>query len=239
MVSGRVHALPRRLARKFVRADLGQLDEESWMHEVPPLLCIQLLYQKLYLKLFDAQLNSLPMAKAKKDGLTDRGLTPQEQAQLDPHVRLALATWPQIDPAVEGIVTRIAKASRQLDAEMRASLAHVGLTKEEFKVLMELHAGPQTHGALCRHLEVSTGAMTNRLDKLERERLVTRSQDPNDRRGVLLTLTQAGADRLDAYIDRGAHRERELLEGLSAGDKRRLNELLTKLVDSLEYELDR
>lgn len=81
--------------------------------------------------------------------------------------------------------------------------------------------------------------MTNRLDKLERERLVSRSQDPNDRRGVLLTLTQAGADRLDAYIDRGAHRERQLLEGLSAGDKRRLNELLTKLVDSLEYELDR
>jgi DNA-binding MarR family transcriptional regulator len=140
---------------------------------------------------------------------------------------------------VEGIVTRIAKASRQLDAEMRTSLAGVGLTKEEFKVLMQLHASPQTHGALCRQLEVSTGAMTNRLDKLERAGLVRRSQDPNDRRGVMLTLTPSGAERLDAYIDLGAHRERQLLEGLSRSDKRQLNELLTKLVDSLDADLPR
>jgi hypothetical protein len=65
------------------------------------------------------------------------------------------------------------------------------------------------------------------------------SQDPNDRRGVTLTLTQSGAERLDAYIDRGAHRERQLLEGLSTSDKQQLNELLTKLVDSLETELGR
>jgi DNA-binding MarR family transcriptional regulator len=179
------------------------------------------------------------MAKTKTKALDGRGLTPEDQARLDPHVRLALATWPQIDPAVEGIVTRIAKASRQLDAQMRTSLAHVGLTREEFKVLMQLHSGPQTHGALCRELEVSTGAMTNRLDKLEQAGLVTRSRDPNDRRGVLLTITGSGAERLDAYIDLGAQRERQLLEGLSRSDKRQLNELLTKLVDSLEAELGR
>ena len=178
------------------------------------------------------------MARARRDTGGERGLTPDDEARLDPHVRLALATWPQIDPAVEGIVTRIARASRQLDAEMRASLDEVGLTKEEFKVLLELYAGPQTHGALSRRLDVSTGAMTNRLDKLERAGLVSRSQDPNDRRGVMLTLTRAGAERLDAYIDQGAHRERRLLEGLSTGDKRQLNELLTKLVDSLDAELD-
>ncbi len=162
------------------------------------------------------------------------GLTRENAARLDPHVRLALATWPQIDPAVEAIVTRIGKAERLLDSEMQRSLAHVGLTREEFKVLIELHAGPLTHGALCRELEVSTGAMTNRLDKLQRAELVARSRDPDDRRGVRLTLTDAGAARLEAYIDLGAHRERELLEGLSASDKRRLNVLLTKLLDSLE-----
>jgi DNA-binding MarR family transcriptional regulator len=176
------------------------------------------------------------MARPERDADGDRGLTAEDQDRLDPHVRLALATWPQIDPAVEGIVTGIGRASRQLDAEMRASLAHVGLTKEEFKVLMELHAGPRTHGALCRELEVSTGVMTNRLDKLERMGLVNRAKDPNDRRGVMLVLTPAGAERLDAYIDRGAHRERQLLEGLSLNDKRQLNKLLTKLVDSLEAE---
>src|ERR1700733_16237076 len=115
-------------------------------------------------------------------------------------------------------------------------LAPVHLTMEEFKVLIELHSGPRTHGSLSRGLEVSTGAMTNRLDKLEREGLVSRARDPNDRRGVLLSLTEAGSERLDAYIDRGAHRERELPEGLSKADKRRLNDLLAKLLDSLRAE---
>jgi DNA-binding MarR family transcriptional regulator len=90
-----------------------------------------------------------------------------------------------------------------------------------------------------QQLEVSTGVMTNRLDKLERAGLVSRSKDPNDRRGVMLTLTPAGAERLEAYIDRGAGRERQLLEGLSGSDKQQLNELLIKLVDSLEAELGR
>ena len=168
----------------------------------------------------------------------EAGLTPENEARLDPHVRLALATWPQIDPGVEAIVTGIGKAARLLDAEMRASLAHVGLTREEFKVLIELHAGSRAHGELCRELEVSTGAMTNRLDKLERGGLVSRSRDPSDRRGVRLALTDAGRARLDDYMDRGAHRERELLEGLSTSDRRRLNALLRRLLDSLESELD-
>ncbi len=171
------------------------------------------------------------------DADAERGLSAANEASLDPHVRLALATWPQIDPAVEGIVTRIGKAGRLLDGEMRVSLAHVGLTREEFKVLIELHAGPRTHGALCRELEVSTGAMTNRLDKLENAGLVSRARDPSDRRGVLLSLTDAGRERLDAYIDRGAHRERELLEGLSTADKQRLNALLAKLLESLQAEV--
>lgn len=166
-----------------------------------------------------------------------RGISPESEARLDSHVRLALATWPQIDPAVEAIVTRIGKAWRLLDAEMHVSLAHVGLTKEEFKVLCELNTGPRTHGALCRDLEVSTGAMTNRLDKLESRGIVSRAPDPSDRRGVLLSITDQGRATLEAYVDRGAHRERELLGGLSAADKRQLNALLTKLLDSLEAEL--
>jgi DNA-binding MarR family transcriptional regulator len=165
-----------------------------------------------------------------------RGVTPEDQARLDPHLRLALATWPQIDPGVETIVIGIHDAQRLLDAEMRSNLAAVGLTKEEFKVVMALHTGPLSHGALCRRLEVSTGAMTNRLDKLERAELVSRAPDPHDRRGVLLTLTDTGRERLDTYMDRGAHRERQLLDGLTAADKRTLNALLARLVESLRAE---
>jgi DNA-binding MarR family transcriptional regulator len=169
-------------------------------------------------------------------GSGERGLAPGGEERLHPHVRMALATWPQIDPAVEAIVNQIHNADKLFGAEMRENLEHVNLTLEEFKVLIELRPGPRTHGSLSRDLEVSTGAMTNRLDKLEREGLVSRARDPNDRRGVLLSLTDAGSERLDAYIDRGAHRERQLLEGLTQTDKRRLNDLLAKLLDSLRAE---
>jgi DNA-binding MarR family transcriptional regulator len=171
---------------------------------------------------------------ASDDG--ERGLAPGGEERLHPHARMAIATWPQIDPAVESIVNHIGDAHKCLMGEMRESLGHVGLTLEEFKVLIDLRGGPQTHGSLSKHLEVSTGAMTNRLDKLEREGLVVRARDPKDRRGVLLSLTEAGSERLDAYIDRGARRERQLMEGLTQTDKRRLNDLLAKLIDSLHAE---
>jgi DNA-binding MarR family transcriptional regulator len=157
---------------------------------------------------------------------------------IEAHIRLALATWPEIDPEVEGIVTRIAKANRFFDTEARATLARGGTTKEEFKVLLALRqSGSQSHGYLCRKLNVSTGAMTNRLDKLERTGLLVRSRDPHDRRGVLLELTELGRQKLDDYVNTGATRERELLGALSASERQQLNRLLQKLVSSLAAEV--
>jgi DNA-binding MarR family transcriptional regulator len=157
---------------------------------------------------------------------------------LHEHVRYALATWPQIDPAVEGIVARIAKAERYLVASFRRSLASAGLTQQDFGVLMALHRRSCSHGALCRELTVSTGAMTNRLDKLEQAGLVVRTPDPNDRRGVLLELTDQGRAALDQYMDAASTREKALLAGLGSREKQRLNELLQKLLVSIETELD-
>ena len=157
---------------------------------------------------------------------------------LDAHIDAALAMWPQLDPEVEGIVTRIQTAYRYIDTEARASAARLGLTKEEFKVLLCLHQqGSQSHGWLCRKCQVSTGAMTNRLDKLEHSGLVTRSPDPHDRRGVLLELTARGREKLDECIDAGARRERELLSGMSASERRQLNQLLRQLIASLHSEI--
>jgi DNA-binding MarR family transcriptional regulator len=157
--------------------------------------------------------------------------------RVDAHVRSAVTEWPQIDPEVEGIVVRIGKADRLLERAAIASLAPVGLTFEEFKVLISLHNGRRSHGALCRELLISTGAMTNRLDKLEGAGLVKRERDPGDRRGVLLELTSEGRVKLDAYIDLGAKHERELLGVLEPDEKRQLNDLLRKLLVSLQSEL--
>ena len=150
------------------------------------------------------------------------------------HVEWAVSTWPQIDPEVEGIVSRVDKIDRYLKNAFRASLGQAGLTKEEWKVILALSRGVRSHGWLCRDLDVSTGAMTNRLDKLEDRGLIKRAPDPEDRRGVLLELTDGGRERLEEYIDAGAGREIELLSGLSLAEKRELNTLLSKLLLSLQ-----
>jgi DNA-binding MarR family transcriptional regulator len=149
-------------------------------------------------------------------------------------VRWATSTWPQIDPDVEGIASRVDKAQRYLQSAFRASIGQAGLTKDEWNVLMALRRQIRSHGWLCRELGVSTGAMTYRLDRLEQRGLVKRAPDPNDRRGVLLELTAASRARLDEYVHAGADRERELLEDLTQAERHRLNQLLSKWLASME-----
>ncbi len=168
--------------------------------------------------------------------VTDTEAAPTENDPITEHVRWAVANWPQIDPEVEGIVTRVEKINRYVQNASRASLGAVGITKEEWKVLMGLHDTVRSHGWLCRDLDVSTGAMTNRLDKLERSGLIRRAPDPQDRRGVLLELTEAGRARLEEYVDAGAGRERELLDDLTLTEKQQLNRLLSKLLVALQTD---
>jgi DNA-binding MarR family transcriptional regulator len=149
------------------------------------------------------------------------------------HVRWAVEHWPQIDPEVEGIVNRVDKINRYVQQTFRSSLGEANLTKEEWKVLHELAESVRSHGWLCRDLHVSTGAMTNRLDKLERRGLIRRAPDPNDRRGVLLELTAAGQTQIEEYVNIGAQRERELLDVLTSSEKQQLNQLLSKLLVSM------
>jgi DNA-binding MarR family transcriptional regulator len=169
-----------------------------------------------------------------------RSATPDSEARSttdDPvteHVRWAVATWPQIDPEVEGIVVRVEKIHRHFQEAFRASLGEAGLTKEEWKVLMAVHDSVRSHGWLCQDLDVSTGAMTNRLDKLERRGMIRRAPDPHDRRGVLLELTATGKSQLEEYIEAGAGRERELVDDLTMAEKQQLNRLMSKLLASLQ-----
>jgi DNA-binding MarR family transcriptional regulator len=150
------------------------------------------------------------------------------------HVRWVVANWPQVDPEVEGIVVRVEKIHRHFQAAFRASLGQAGLTKEEWKVIMALHHSVRSHGWLSKDLDVSTGAMTNRLDKLERRGLIRRARDPHDRRGVLLELTETGQSQLETYIQAGAERERQLIDNLTPTEQHKLNRLLSKLLASLQ-----
>ena len=157
--------------------------------------------------------------------------------EVDEHVVSAVEKWPVIDPEVEGIVVRIDKIDRLIDKTATVNLARFDLIHEEFKVLISLHNGSRSHGSLSHELVVSTGAMTNRLDKMERAGLVARKPDPSDRRGVLLELTDSGRQRLDDYIELAGGRERELLGALDEAEKQQLNQLLRKLLAALQAEL--
>jgi len=80
---------------------------------------------------------------------------------------------------------------------------------------------------------ISSGGMTNRLDRLERAGLVERRPDPNDRRGKLIALTNAGKRVIDETIGRHVANEQRMLSALTPAEQEKLNTLLRKLIAGL------
>jgi DNA-binding MarR family transcriptional regulator len=80
---------------------------------------------------------------------------------------------------------------------------------------------------------ISSGGMTNRLDRLERAGLVERRADPGDRRAKLIVLTDAGKRVIDETIGRHVANEERLLSVLTPAEQERLNALLRKLIVGL------
>ena len=78
-------------------------------------------------------------------------------------------------------------------------------------------------------LMLTSSGTTKRLDRLEQAGLVTRAPDPEDRRGTLITLTEAGHELIDAVTEAHLDNERDLLAALTADERRRLADLLRKL----------
>jgi DNA-binding MarR family transcriptional regulator len=152
---------------------------------------------------------------------------------IDAHVRWAREAWSEIDPDVEAIVSRVQMAQRRLERAAVDTRDQVGLAHGELKILFRLTRGSLGQGEIAKSLLVSTGTMTNQLDKLEAAGLVVRLGDPNDRRGKVVEMTAQGRATLDRYVNVQARRERQLLDRLSADDKQQLNDLLRKLLASL------
>src|SRR3954468_9967610 len=146
------------------------------------------------------------------------------------------AVLPDLDLEVEGIVDRIQFLQHNLRRAMEETLAAHSLTHGEWSVLGYLRrgAGPMTPGQLARHADLSTGAMTNRLDRLEAAGLIERVPDPGDRRSVKVELTPAGRAAWEASVGAQAHKEELVVGALSKAEREQLNELLRRLV--LEFE---
>ena len=145
---------------------------------------------------------------------------------------------PEIDLEVEGIVDRMNGLSRRIRRSLNAVIAEHDLTYEEWDVLGALRqAGPpfrRSAGALAKRTDLSSGAMTNRLDRMEEAGLIRRLPDPDDRRAVQVELTEAGRRAWDDTISVQAAKEALVAEALDVDEKRQLNDLLRRLM--LEFE---
>src|SRR6266508_2632627 len=151
---------------------------------------------------------------------------------VDEHVDQAVREFPEVDPAVEAILARIDKIERYLNKTMAETLTRHRLSEGDYKVLVKLRLAEDNRlspGELSDSLMLSTGAMTNRLDRLEERGLVVRKPEPRDRRGVLVELTPEGHDALAAAVHEQAAREIKLLGALSEEEKAAVNDLLRKV----------
>lgn len=145
---------------------------------------------------------------------------------------------PDLDPDPMLVIGRIDRLSAAFDVRLRPTFAEAGLGNGDFDVLAALRrAGPPyelTPGALSRSMMVTTGAVTKRIDRLERQGLVARTVAPSDGRGRLVSLTPAGVELVDGLIGRHLAREATLLDGLEEHERARLADLLSKLLDGLD-----
>jgi DNA-binding MarR family transcriptional regulator len=143
---------------------------------------------------------------------------------------------PDLDYEVEGIVDRINSLQKKFRRDLEQTLAEHGLTWAEWKVLGSLwHANNDTPhcsspGELAAELELSSGAMTSRIDKLERAGFVSRRPDPDDRRGVKVELTEAGSRAWLESTNAQAIKEVRVAAALTKRQQRELNALLRRLM---------
>jgi DNA-binding MarR family transcriptional regulator len=152
--------------------------------------------------------------------------------------KIAEAGVADIDPDVEGIVDRIGSIHHRMRKAQKATLREHGLTPEEWGVLTKLRLGSDacrsSPGDLANDLELSSGAMTSRLDRLQEAGLVRRLPDPDDRRGVVVELTEKGYEAWDLAATVQGRREAFFARTLTKPEQKQLNTLLRKLLLGLD-----
>ena len=148
------------------------------------------------------------------------------------------ASYPDLDVTAYQVTARIARLGTHLARRQEEVFGRFGLNRGEVGVLSALRiAGPPyrlTPTRLGRGLMLSSAGVTSRIDRLERRGLIVRLPDPDDRRGVLIELTDRGAEQVDAAVRANTESEAQLLAGFSDRDIETLERLLRKLASRLE-----
>jgi DNA-binding MarR family transcriptional regulator len=153
-----------------------------------------------------------------------------------------VAAWhqerPDLDVRPMQVLSRVTRLARHLDVARRQAFAAHRLETWEFDVLSALRRAGSPYelspGRLIRETMVTSGTMTNRVDRLVDKGLVDRSADPTDRRGVLVRLTPEGRARVDAALEGLLHHEQVLLVGLTPGERDALADALRVVVSAFD-----
>ena len=139
-----------------------------------------------------------------------------------------------LDLAPVAVFSRVSRLARHLELARRDAFAAHGIEQWEFDVLAALRrAGPPyelSPGRLLKETMVTSGTMTNRVDRLSARGLVERYPDPDDRRGVIVRLTAEGKSAVDGAFTALLDAERTLLEALSERERTKLASLLRALL---------
>jgi DNA-binding MarR family transcriptional regulator len=158
--------------------------------------------------------------------------------EVDRIVDAWLRERPDLDFSPLQVLSRVGRLAKHLDRARRAAFTASGLDSWEFDVLSALRRAGSPYQlspkALLQQTLVSSGTMTNRIDRLVERGLVERRGDPNDGRGILVTMSPTGQARVDAAISQLLAAESELLGNLSVPDRERIATLLRKL--SLDFD---
>ncbi len=145
---------------------------------------------------------------------------------------------PDVDVSPLEVLSRISRLARRLDLARGEAFADRGLDGWEFDVLSALRRAGAPYelspGQLVTETLVTSGTMTNRVDRLLVRGLVERHPDPHDRRGVIVRLTPSGRAAVDAALDDLLTHEREILATLSEHERDLLVDLLRQLSRPLE-----
>jgi len=155
------------------------------------------------------------------------------------HVDKVLEQWraerPDLDVTAMGVVGRLSRVSLAFSREREKTFALFGLNGAGFDVLATLRRSGAPYclspGALLASTMVTSGTMTNRLDRLQDAGLIERRQNPDDSRGFLVSLTPQGIELIDKAVEAHVATQARLIEVLSSNDQEILNALLSRLLE--------
>lgn len=145
---------------------------------------------------------------------------------------------PDLDVGPQGVIGRLHRLADRLTEELCLVYGRYGLSEGEFDVLATLRRAGEPFerapGKLAAHTMVTTGAMTKRIDRLERAGLVTRRRAEDDQRGRIVALTRPGRELIDEAFTAHMRNERRLLDLLAPDEAGSLETVLTTWLSRLE-----